>query len=217
MLSFERYFIGQQISVGGQKSNSNRCIMFPGAPWGQVGTIVRKTAKSVGIKLLLFLCFSLLHFFLILYILIRGNAGVHSTGVMVNKMLQDSCSSSEWNTLKRWFCLSMMATRSDGKAIRDTPLLVPCLTSLSETWSSRGDKRISLLPFSGLVTVWVLNTLYFISPQRKTSLRIVFLWINWTKTKTNNQWCGGIKCLGVGFFNCCYAEDKIDVCSVMRI
>lgn len=163
MLSFERYFIGQQISVGGQKSNSNRCIMFPGAPWGQVGTMVRKTAKSVGIKPLLFLCFSLLHFFLILYILMRGNAGVHSTGMMVNKMLQDSHSSSEWNMLKRWVCLSMVATRSVGKAIREIPLLVPHLTSLSETWSSSGGKRTSLLPFSGLVTVWVLNTLLILS------------------------------------------------------
>jgi len=67
MLSFERDFIGQQISVGAQKSNSNRCIMFPGAPWGLVGTMVRKTAKSVGIKLLLFLCF-----FFVSYMLMRG-------------------------------------------------------------------------------------------------------------------------------------------------
>lgn len=53
MLSFERYFIGQQIGVRGQKSSSNRCIIFPGAPWAQVGKMVRKTAKSVGIELLL--------------------------------------------------------------------------------------------------------------------------------------------------------------------
>jgi len=81
----------------------------------------------------------------------------------------------------------MVVTKSDGKASRETLLLVPCQTSLSETWSSSGDERISLLPFSGLVKLWVLNTLYFISPQRKSILSFFFLGINWAKAKTNYQ------------------------------
>lgn len=57
----------------------------------------------------------------------------------------------------------MMATKSDGKASGETPLLVLCQISLSETRSSNGDERISLLPFSDLVILWVLKAVFILS------------------------------------------------------